>query len=50
MTMGLLPEYGQVSDPYSEIGFPMQQQFNPYLQKKAMKRLRKQQKYEAKYG
>lgn len=43
-----MPEYGQVADPYSEIGFPMQ--YNPYMQKKAAKRWRKQQKYMAKYG
>ena len=28
-TLGLVPDYGQVADPYSEIGFPMQ--YNPYM-------------------
>lgn len=47
-TLGLVPEYGQPVNPYSEIGFPPQ--MNPYLEKKAMKAYWKQQKYLSKYG
>lgn len=40
-----MPQYGQVADPYSEIGFPMA--YNP---KQAAKQWKKQQKFMTKYS
>ena len=51
-TLGLVPppQYGMLTNPYSEIGMDFPQYANPYMQKKAMKAYWKQQKYLAKYG
>ena len=47
-TLGIVPPYGSIANPYSQIGYAAM--YNPYLAKQELKMQMKRQKFMAKYG